>query len=425
MKIWIINHYASNMYIDQGGRHYSFAKYLMRKGHEVRIFCASTIHNNTEVISTEGRRFKEIVDKRNNIPFVVIKATAYSGNGFSRILNMITFYFNVMWTLEKQIGLLGKPDIILASSVHPLSLLAGLKIGRKNNIPCICEIRDLWPESLIAYGIITRKTLVAKYLYRLEKSIYERADGIIFTVDGGKEYIVEREWDIANGGLIDLNKVQSINNGVDIEEFNKNRDANDTAIEGLHDRTHFNVVYAGSIRKTNNVGVILDAAKIIWQEGDKRIRVYIYGAGDLLDELVEQAASYKIENIKFMGRVSKEMIPAILSNSDLNIMDIYQSDLFRYGTSPNKLFEYLASGKPIVSGLICNHDIVVSNECGITLKAINPTDLAEGICYFSKLDEHEYERYAENSLRTAYQYDYAELTNKLEKFLEKVIRHEN
>ena len=85
---------------------------------------------------------------------------------------MFSFFLNLLLTAKKFAKAYGEPDVILASSVHPLTLVAGIKIAKRFGVPCICEVRDLWPETLVAYGAIKETNLLAKMLYKGEKWIY-------------------------------------------------------------------------------------------------------------------------------------------------------------------------------------------------------------------------------------------------------------
>ena len=130
MKIWILNHYATNMYFDGLGRHQSFAKYLIKKGHEVKIFCASTVHNSDEVVDLDGKQY---IEKKgmDNVPYIFVDTSIYKGNGVSRIKNMYSYYKNVKKVVSEYIKKEGKPDVIYASSVHPLALVAGINLKKK------------------------------------------------------------------------------------------------------------------------------------------------------------------------------------------------------------------------------------------------------------------------------------------------------
>src|SRR5690625_3365561 len=123
-KIWIMNHYATNSYFNKGGRHYWFAKNLIDKGYKTTIFCANTRHSNYEYIEVNGKYEIKIT---NDIPYVFVKTTPYSDNGIQRIKNMMSFYYNLFKVTKDYVKKHGKPDVIIASSVHPLTMLAGIK----------------------------------------------------------------------------------------------------------------------------------------------------------------------------------------------------------------------------------------------------------------------------------------------------------
>src|SRR5690554_5209306 len=239
-KIWIMNHYATNSYFSSGGRHYWFAENLIKQGYEPTIFCANTRHNSDDVIELDGKLYS--ADNKDNIPFVFVKTPEYKGNGKSRILNMVSFYKNLFPIAKKYAEEYGKPDVILASSVHLLTLVAGIKIAKKFGVPCICEVRDLWPESLIAYGSLKRNSVIAKLLYQGEKWIYKKANSVIMTWEGGSQYIKDQGWD----NKINLNKVKHISNGVVINSFDKNSEETQINDAELNDKSYKNLVYAGS-----------------------------------------------------------------------------------------------------------------------------------------------------------------------------------
>ena len=132
MKIWLMNHYATSMYRDKAGRHYWFAKKLENEGHNVTVFCATTFLNNTENIDTGKAKY--IVEESDGTPFVFIKTSSYKGNGTDRVKNMVTFFLNLIPSAKKIAKKLGKPDVIIASSVHPLTMVAGILLARKLKI---------------------------------------------------------------------------------------------------------------------------------------------------------------------------------------------------------------------------------------------------------------------------------------------------
>lgn len=410
-NIWIWNHYATDMFKYQGGRHYWFAKNLNKKNYDATIFCASTSHNSADNVDTGENKY--ILDNVNGITFVFIKTPLYLGNGKQRIRNMIAFYKNLFSVSKQYAKIYGKPDAILASSVHPLTLIAGIKIAAKFRVPCICEIRDLWPEGIVAFGLLKKNSILTKILYAGEKWIYRKADKLIFTMEGGKDYIVERGWDKVSGGPIDISKVHHINNGVDLDAFYYNKSQYQIDDPDLKDVNVFNVVYTGSIRRVNQVGLILDVAKIFKEKRIEDIRFLIWGDGDEMEELQKKVEDEHLTNVCFKGHVDKKYIPYITSQSQLNIALAKNNPLYRFGGSLNKMFEYLAAGKPILFTFQLGYSIIERYGAGIEMSDSSPTKIADSILYFKSLSAVDYESYSKNAHRAAKEYDFEALTDKL------------
>lgn len=417
-NVWIWNHYATNMFFDQAGRHYWFAENLLKEGYKPTIFCASTNHFSDNHIDTEGQKFS--TDSVNDIPFVFVNTPEYKGNGKKRILNMFSFYRGLFKTAKEYAKLNGKPDVILASSVHPLTLVAGIKIAKKFDIPCICEVRDLWPESIIEFGSLKRSSLIAKILYQGEKWIYKKADRLIFTVEGGADYIKDQGWDKGNRGPIDISKVHHINNGIDIYAFDDNVGSNVYEDNDLDDPDTFKVVYAGSIRKANNLKLIIDAAKHIKDNGYDKIKFLIFGDGDEKENLLKRCLDENIDNVSFKGKVEKKLVPSILTKANINILNYSNHEIWKYGGSQNKNFEYLASEKPILSTITMGYDIIEKYCAGISLKSQDPETICEAIISIFSMDEKLYKEMSHNARKAAKDYDFRVLTEKLIDIVESI-----
>ena len=411
-NVWIWNHYATNMFFDQAGRHYWFAENLIKERYKPTIFCASTNHFSDNHIDTNENQYS--TDSVNDIPFVFVNTPEYKGNGKKRVLNMISFYRGLFKTAKMYAELNGKPDVILASSVHPLTLVAGIKIAKKFDIPCICEVRDLWPESIVAYGSLKRKSLIAKLLYQGEKWIYKKASSVIMTWEGGSQYIIDQGWD----EQIDLSKVKHISNGVIIDSFDRNSKENQIDDNDLNSNNYKNLVYAGSIRKVNNLGLLLEAAKLV-QEKDQQIRFLIYGSGDDKEMLEQRCKDEGISNVIFKGRVEKKMVPSILKRSYANILHNSSTSLDKYGQSQNKFFEYLAAGRAIIQTYTTGYSILEKYNCGISATDQNPENVAKTILQACKNDEQA-QQMGENGRKAACEFDFTKLTSKLIEVIENV-----
>lgn len=407
-NIWIFNQH--NMPPEYGhlNRHYNFAKYLNKRGYNPVVFVGSSLHNTDMQIVENGKICTEY--RHCDFPYVFIRTCHYHGDMKKRIISMIQYYHRLFKVTKNY----EKPDVIIGSSAHPLAALAAIKISKKYHCKNIVEIRDLWPESLVEYGIIKRNGLLSKILYKCEKYLYKKADQLVFTMEGGKDYIVDQGWQDA----IDFSKVHHINNGVDLEVFNDNKKHCQIKDADIEKNDVFKVVYIGSIRKVNNIGILVDAAKILQNTDSKEIQILVYGDGNEREILKKRCAAEKIENIVFKGSVDKKYIPYILSKCDLNLMHGAPMKLAKYGVSLNKSFDYLASGHPTLSDIDANYDYIADNNAG---KKVDCTDrdIVEGILYFYNLSKNDYDTICTNAQKTALDYDFKNLTDQLIEIIEK------
>ena len=374
-KIWILNHYANGTLFDRGGRHYWFAKYLKQMGYEPTVFCCNAKHNSqAELFFDDDSLWHEHRAEEIDVSYVFVKGRPYIGNGKQRILNMLDFYRNVKKAAKEYARKYGRPDLIYASSVHPFTLVAGIQLAKHFVIKCICEIRDLWPESLVTYGIVGANNPIVLFLRWLEKWIYKKADAIVFTMEGAYDYIIKQGWEKD----VPRSKVYFINNGVDLEEFEYNKEHYQIEDQDLQDLNAFKVVYTGSIRKVNNLGTLLDAAKLV---KNTKVKFLIWGDGDELPALKQRIINEKIQNVIFKGRVEKKYIPYIVSCANLNIAHYFNSPILKYGISFNKLFDYFAAGKPVLCDFVSSYNPAVMMKAGVDIKTVSDKSNAHYIAF--------------------------------------------
>ena len=400
MNIWLINHYAVPPKYYPLARQTYFAKYLMAMGHTVTIFAASSVHNSDVNLITDGRKWRaEMVD---GVHYVYIKCCDYQGSGLKRIYNICEF----AWKLPGVCKHFEKPDAIVATSMPPTSCAMGVHLGRKWGCKTVAEIADLWPESIVAFGIAGPRNPAVIALRWLEKWIYKKADAVVFTMEGAYDYIVEQGWEKD----IPRSKVHYINNGVDLELFDYNKEHFRVEDPELDDPEVFKVVYTGSIRRVNNLGLLLDAAKCV---KDPRVKLLIWGDGDEREALEQRVRDEKIANVEFKGRVEKKYVPSIVSRSDLNLVHWEQAPLLKYGVSYNKLFDYMAAGRPSFSTVRPGYSIWGKYDCGRDTEDTRPEPLARELEKMAGLPPEELSRLGENARKGARDYDFRVLTQKL------------
>ena len=400
MNIWLINHYAVPPCYYPLARQTCFAKYLMAMGHQVTIFAASTVHNSNQNLIENGEAYREEI--RDGVSYVYIKCMNYQGSGARRIYNICEF----AWKLPGVCKHFPKPDAIVATSMPPTSCAVGIHLARKYGCRGVAEIADLWPESIVAYGIAGPRNPAVIALRWLEKWIYRKADAVVFTMEGGYDYIRERHWERE----IPESKVYTINNGVDLKEFRENMRKYQIQNSDLDDPDTFKVIYTGSIRKVNNLGLLLDAAKEL---RDPRVRFLIWGDGDEREALQQRVAEENISNVVFKGRVEKKYVPYITSCADLNIAHNTPSSLFRFGISFNKLFDYLAAGKPVLSDFPCPYNPAVLLHASLCVDDPTAQNIAQAVTQVAAMEREQYNELCSNAEKAAVEYDFRNLTNKL------------
>jgi glycosyltransferase involved in cell wall biosynthesis len=418
-RVWIFNHDACSPSTGPMLRHYNFAKYLEQMGYAVTIFASNRIHFNKNVIEVPEGKYIRLVE--NDVDFIRIKTPPYEGNGISRILNWYAYY-RATFPISRELIRQGeKPDIIIGSSVHPLACFAANKIAKKYNIPSIVEIRDLWPEAIYLAGYAKENSLMGKVLNKFEHKMYKEADSIIFTKEGDKDHLIEMGWTEELGGDLDLKKCYYINNGVDLTVYNQQIQEEQITDSDLDNPEIFKVIYTGTIREMNNVDLILDAAKIL-QEKYQDLVFLLFGDGGERARLEKRLKDENINNVIFKGFVLKKHIPYILSKSNANILNYSQKNYnWKRGNSSNKLFEYMASGKPIISTVEMGYSPIKKYNCGIELEENTAESLVEGLTRLRSMPEQTLKQMEENALVAAKDFDFVNLSQKLSDVINRTV----
>lgn len=400
MKIWLINNY--NMLPEHGqlNRNYYLAKYLKKLGHEPVAFVGSHPHNTNLQLIDGNEKYK--VYQEEPFPWVLIKTRNYEGSKKDRVLSMCEFYRN-MKEAAKQFSI---PDAIIGSSAHPLAALVAIKLAKKYGCKGIMEVRDLWPESIVAYGVLPKNNPLIRILYKFEEYLYTHADSIIFTMENAYQYIIDHN--LSN--KIPREKVFYLNNGIDLEEFSYNKDNYRISDSDLDDDKIFKIVYTGSIRRVNNIGLLIDAAKRV---NNRKVKFLIWGTGDELQKLENRITQEKISNVVFKGKVGKQYIPYIVSRANANFAHNEFTSVFKYGISFNKLFDYLGAGKPILFDFYTPMNPAIEGDAGISCDSNAPDAIAEMVDYVSQLSKDDLQKLSENARCVANKYSFLNLAKKL------------
>jgi len=360
-QVWILCHYAKEPQDSGGARHYSLAKYLLENDWEATIIASSMAKRSVQCHF--GKNWNRRVDDISGIRFVRIMSPAYEGNGVGRILNWVIYSIRVLipgYTAE-----LPHPDAIIGSSVHPLAAVSAAILARRFRVPFIFEVRDLWPQTLIDMGRLKPRGIITMMLKRLEKKLYQVAKRIIVLLPRAADYISPLG--------IPENKIVWISNGADIDSFKTTEIVKPSAV--------FILMYLGAHGNANCLETLLQAMHIL-KKRDLRmpIQLRMIGDGTLKSELIEMARLLELDNISFEDAVPRELIPTIAAEADSFVITVKDlPGLYKYGISMNKIFDYMAAGRPTVIAVNAANNPISEANAGFTVAPEEPVALANGI----------------------------------------------
>lgn len=357
---WILNHYAGTA-SSPSTRHYDIARELVRAGHAVTIFAAGFHYQKfVEERLSPGESWKEEI--HDGVRFIWVRTFPYRRNDWRRSLNMLSYAYRAV-----RIGMrLGeRPSVVIGSSVHPLAALAGYVLSILKRSRFMFEVRDLWPQTLIDMGALRETSAAAWIMRKLETFLYRRAERVITLLPYSFEYIMRSG--------IPRERIVWIPNGADLSRY-----AGVRAYEGGRSAP-FTIMYLGAHGRANALDVILDAAEIVQAKGPQWVRFVFVGDGPEKPALIEYARKKQLENVEFRASVPKDQLSGIMSEADAFVFNLEDLPLFRYGISSNKLFDYLASGRPVIfSGNTGNNPVRDANA-GLSVPARSPERLAEAV----------------------------------------------
>ena len=315
-------------------RHFYFCKYAVRKGHQATAITSNVDYKNAQV-KFKGKQ-GTIIKAEDGVDIHYVYSYAnMRGSFIKRFYYYVTYFFSSISEALK----ISKPDVIYAVST-PLTVgLLGYFISRVRGIPFVFEVTDLWPEAAVECGVVKNKGLI-KLAHWLAMFCYRKSAHIVGLGLSMCDAI------IAKG--IDKEKVSLITNGVDLSLFAARSidDAKRTAVRnqyGFGDK--FVVMYMGAHGAYNALHTIIDAAKSL--KDDQRFLFVFIGDGDEKPKLQKRAADNRLENIQFLPPMPRAESPGMLSAADAFALPNRKGEFFK-GNLPNKLFDFLASARPIV-----------------------------------------------------------------------------
>lgn len=405
MKIWYFSAY------DQPNGHSSrtfwYASELAKRGHKVTMLTNSYCHFTHVEMLTAGDKWK--VEQIDGVLVVRLKTIAYGGNGWKRAVNMLLNAYRCL-QFARQAGEV--PDVVIGPSVPILTGWAASHVARSKSAAFIYEIRDLWPQALVDLGKIRAGGLTERIFKIIERSLYNRAFHIVSALPYAYRHI--EKFGVAR------NKITWIPNGVDLNPFEKIKEY------GGGEPGYINLLYLGRFAAGHDINTILDCALILKEKYAEKMRFIIIGDGPDKEKYYEKVKVNELNNVEFQEMVPKSEVASKCAMADILIASIHDISVFKYGINLNKLYDYFASGRPVILSANTPNDPVTDSGAGITVKAENPRLMAEAIISIfnmSPTDRAVMGMKAKNYARQYY--DKCVLTDKYELILNKWLSDSN
>jgi len=364
MHVAYIHQHFSSTRGASGTRSYEMSRRLLQAGHQVTLVCGAYAHGDrveqqaarVASFDLDGIRIVRIAEPYGNEMSFARRLLA-----FGRFARSAT---RVVSKLDA--------NLVFATST-PLTVgIPGMKAAKRLGVPFVFEVRDLWPDLPIALGVLKNPLLVA-YARRLERRIYHAAKQVIALAPGIKEGICRTGYP--------LEQVPVIPNSSDLELFKPTSERLTDNRFGSPD--DLRLVFTGAHGLANGLDSVLDAAAELKRRGATGVRFVFIGEGGQRARLMERSSQAGLNSLISWERpMPKQELAKILPQFDVGMMILKNVPSFYYGTSPNKFFDYIASGLPVLNnypGWLA--DMIEEHQCGTVVPPDTPTAFADAVLW--------------------------------------------
>lgn len=318
----------------------------------------------------------------NGVTHCFIPTRPYGNFALNRLRAILTFGIGLLTDAGlAEMAANRAPDVVVYSSPYPFGYPAAHRLARRHRAALVFEVRDLWPLTLTGLlGLAPWHPFVLA-AGACERMAYATADRVVSLLPNAGTHMATR-------GL-DLRNLVYIPNGVDVEHESPAACPSETP---LLNRAHtlasagkFLIVHPGNMSITTHLPPLIDAAKLLQDQGRADIAVLLIGRGQLEASLKAQARDNRLANVEFFPQVDKSEIHALLRIADAGFAALAPSAIYRFGFSQNKLFDYMLAARPIVFACDVPGDLVAKTGAGITVPASNPAAISAAIAHLADL----------------------------------------
>jgi glycosyltransferase involved in cell wall biosynthesis len=362
MHILIIHQAFASLSEPGGTRHHEFARLLSARGHQVTVIASPVSYITGDKTPLRLPPFSSKIGGENG-DVRILRASVYSAHHKSfvhRVFAFISFMASSFW-----LGLgVKNVDLVWGTSPPIFQGVTAWALARLKGAKFLFEVRDLWPQFAIAVGVLTEPVLIRASEW-LERFLYRHADRVMVNSPGFREHVEARG----------AKRVDLVPNSADPSMFDP-ANRGETFRQSHHLTDKFIVMYAGAHGMSNDLGIVLEAAKML--DGTE-IQIVLLGDGKEKANLQAQADEIGLSNVTFAPSVPKAEVPGALAAADACIAILKPLEEYKT-TYPNKVFDYMAAGRPValaIDGVI--REVVEAAGCGIFADPGDPSALADVI----------------------------------------------
>lgn len=378
MNILLINHYAGSQSYGMEYRAYYLAKEWVKLGNQVSIVAATFSHLRLKNPVIEKDYQFEMID---GIKYIWLKTPAYEGS-IKRILNMGTFVYKVN-KYAKRLSKEEKPNLVIAGSCYPLDNYVAHKIAQLSGSKYTYEVRDIWPMSPKLIGGYSDYHPFIWVMQKAEDYAYRHVDKVVSLLWNAEGHMLERG--LPHGKFV------CVPNGYYPDEWTSDKfylplpEEHQRAFDKLKGKTI--VGFAGGFAASGNVISLVKAADVLKDRTD--IHFVLVGKGPELPSYNKVIEENNLFNITILPSVPKSLIPAINKHFDIAHLGGLHSELHQYGTSYNKMTDYMLCSLPIVQSVDEPGSVVERVGCGIRVEAENVEAIANAIAQLADMSADE------------------------------------
>lgn len=350
-----------------GTRHYELGKHVVNSGHEFTIVASDLSYLTGKAIK-ERRSF--VFEQRLD-GIRILRAFTYPSLHRSfvwRVISFLSFMVTSVWA-----GLRAGPvDVVMGTTPPIFQAVSAWLIALLRRRPFLLEIRDLWPTFAIDMGVLRNPLLIvlAKWL---ERFLYAQATHLLVNSPAYRDYLVQKG--------VHADKITLIPNGVSTGMFDPSAKGEEVR-QNWQLNGEFVVTYAGALGLANDIPTILRAAEHLRKH--THIRFLLVGDGKERKQLETTAQQMKLSNVMFTGSVAKSHMPAVLAASDACVATLQNIPMFTT-TYPNKVFDYMAAGRPTILGIDgVIRQVVEDAQAGIYIEPGDDKALAKAVLTLAK-----------------------------------------